>query len=145
MMAGRVKGFAPWKPQKRTELLLADIEAVLEEYDEYLPLTIRQVFYRLVSKGYPKSENFYATAQEACNRARRAGRIPFDAIRDDGVSQLGGESSSWCYESPQAYYETHDELYNHYMRSWHADQPVYVAVLCEAAGMVPMLERAARP
>ena len=78
------------------------------------------------------------------NRARRASRIPFDAIRDDGVSRLGGESSSWCYESPQEYYETHDELYNHYMRSWHADQPASVAVLCEAAGMVPMLERAVR-
>jgi hypothetical protein len=39
-MPGRVKGFAPWRPQKRTEPLLADIEAVLEEYREYLPLTV---------------------------------------------------------------------------------------------------------
>jgi hypothetical protein len=139
-MAGRVKGFAPWRPQKRTEPLLADIEAVLEEYEEYLPLTVRQVFYRLVGKGYPKSENFYATVQEVCNRARRSGRISFYAIRDDGVSQRGGEGTT--YESPQEYYETHEELYNYYERSWHADQPAYVAVLCEASGMVPMLENA---
>ena len=84
-MTGRVKGFAAWKPQKRTQPLLADIEGVLEEYREYLPLTIRQIFYRLVGSGYPKSENFYATVQEVCNRARSSGRIPFDAIRDDGV------------------------------------------------------------
>jgi hypothetical protein len=98
-MAGRVKGFAPWKPQKRTAALLEYIEAVLEEYEEHLPLTIRQVFYRLVGKGYPKTENFYATVQETCNRARRCGRLDFDAIRDDGVSRLGGEPGEG-YESP---------------------------------------------
>jgi hypothetical protein len=142
MMAGRVKGFAPWKPQKQTELLLADIELVLEEYKAYLPLTIRQVFYRLVGKGHPKTENFYDSVQEACNRARRSERISFDAIRDDGVSRLGGET--FTYESPQEYYETHDELFNAYRRSWHADQSAYVAVLCEATGMVPMLGGAVR-
>lgn len=92
-MPGRVKGFAPWRPQKRTQALLEDIEVVLEEYEAYLPLTIRQVFYRLVGKGHPKTENFYASVQEACNRARRSERISFDAIRDDGVSRLAGKRS----------------------------------------------------
>ena len=50
----------------------------------------------------------------------------------------------FTYESPQEYYETHDELINAYRRSWHADQPAYVAVSCEAAGMVPMLGGAVR-
>jgi hypothetical protein len=88
MMAGRAKGFADWNPQRRTLPVLADIDGVLEEYREYLPLTVRQVFYRLVGRGYPKTENFYATVQEVCNRARRSGRIRFNAIRDDGVSRL---------------------------------------------------------
>jgi hypothetical protein len=140
MMTGRVKGFAPWKPQKRTEPLLADIAAVLDEYREYLPLTVRQVFYRLVGKGYPKTENFYASVGDICNRARRSGRIPFWAIRDDGVSRQGGESLT--YTSPEEFYADHDELVNYYERSWHADQPAHVAVLCEAAGMVPLLGRA---
>ncbi len=43
----RVKGFAPWRPQKKTEALLEDVLGVLDEYREYLPLTVRQVFYRL--------------------------------------------------------------------------------------------------
>jgi hypothetical protein len=141
-LAGRVKGFAPWKPQKRTEPLLADIAVVLEEYREYLPLTVRQVFYRLVGKGYPKTENFYATVQEVCNRARRSGRIRFESIRDDGVSRQGGES--YTYASPEDFYADQSKIYNYYERSWHADQPAYVQVLCEAAGMVPMLERAVR-
>jgi|SRR5829696_1419486 len=137
----RVKGFASWNPQRRTEGILLDIQAVLDEYSDYLPLTIRQVFYRLVGKGYPKSEHFYATVQEICNRGRRVGRIPFDAIRDDGVSRLGGEPGEG-YESPEEYYASHDELPNRFWRSWHTEQPAYVAVLCEASGMVPMLERA---
>jgi hypothetical protein len=141
-MAGRAKGFASLSLDKQiTRERLAAVEEVLEEYRSYLPLTVRQVFYRLVGKGYPKTENFYDSIQEFCNRARRGGHIPFSAIRDDGVSRQGGETSL-CYESPQEYYASEEELYNHYHRSWHADQPAYVAVLCEAAGMVPMLEHA---
>jgi hypothetical protein len=141
-MVKRAKGFAPWRPQKRTEALLADIEAVLEEYRSYLPLTVRQIFYRLVAKGYPKSESFYKTSvSDVCARARRSGRISFSAIRDDGVSRRGGETLL-CYQSPQEYYASKEELYNHYHRSWHADQPAHVSVLCEAEGMVPMIGRA---
>ena len=47
-----MKGFAPWKPQKRTEPLVRDMEGVIAEYCRYLPLTVRQVFYRL--KGLPQ-------------------------------------------------------------------------------------------
>jgi len=142
-MAGRVKGFAPWNPQKKTAPLLEDIERVLEEYRMYLPMTVRQVFYRLVGKGYTKSESFYDSVQELCNRARRAGRIRFTSIRDDGVSRQGGERLT--YDSPQEYYEDNEELCNTYKRSWHADQSAFVQVLCEASGMVPMLEHAVRP
>jgi hypothetical protein len=109
-VTGRVKGFAAWRPHKKTEALLVDIERVLEEYRAYLPMTVRQVFYRLVGKGYPKSESFYDKVLEACLRARRSRRISFAAIRDDGVSRLGGESGT--YESPQEYYERHEEISN---------------------------------
>jgi hypothetical protein len=55
----------------------------------------------------------------------------------------GGGEIYASYESPDDYYRSHDELYNRYQRSWHAEQPAHVAVLCEAAGMVPMLARVA--
>jgi hypothetical protein len=136
----RVKGFADWNPQRKTRGLLADIDVVLEEYSRYLPLTIRQVFYRLVGKGYPKTENFYATVQEVTNRARRSGRLPFSSIRDDGVSRRGGERLT--YGSPERYYKIHETIHNLYRRSWHDDQPTFVRLLSEASGMVPMLEGA---
>jgi hypothetical protein len=124
----------------KTAPLLADIHSVLEEYQAYLPLTIRQVFYRLVGRGYTKSEDFYNQVKEVCNRGRRSRRISFHAIRDDGISHQGGDD--YGYDSPEDYYETIETISNYYSRSWHADQPAFVQVLCEAAGMVPMLESA---
>jgi hypothetical protein len=63
------------------------VQAVLDEYSAYLPLTVRQIFYRLVSvHGYEKTERAYDRLGEHLNRARRAGLIPFEAIRDDGIT-----------------------------------------------------------
>jgi hypothetical protein len=57
---GRARGYiAAYQPQARTRVLLDDAAAVLNEYREYWPLTIRQIFYRLVgTKDYPKTETF---------------------------------------------------------------------------------------
>lgn len=50
----QVRGFAPWCPRQKTLLLLGQVNEVLDEYHFHLPLTIRQVFYRLVGRfGYP--------------------------------------------------------------------------------------------
>jgi len=44
----RVKGYAAWRPQAATYKIIEDIEKAIEQYREHLPLTIRQIFYRLV-------------------------------------------------------------------------------------------------
>lgn len=139
-MSGRPKGFAPWKPRKKTLELLAEVHEVRGEYRAYLPLTVQQVYYRLTARGHPKTRKFYGQVQELCARARRSGLIDFADIRDDGVSRHGGEF--YCYTSPEHYYRLNSELYNHYERSWHADQPSFVVVLCEAEGMLPLVGRA---
>src|SRR6476659_7723521 len=83
----RVRGLAPWQPQRKTRILLGSVQTVLDEYLEYLPLTVRQVFYRLVgAHGYDKTEKAYANLCEHLNRARRASLIPFETIRDDGTT-----------------------------------------------------------
>lgn len=132
----RVRGFAPWQPRAETRVLLAMIGTVLEEYAAYLPLTIRQVFYRLVgAHAFPKTEQAYDRLCEAINRARRAGLIAMDAIRDDG--------GRW--ERPQVW-DSAIDLLNH-IRSYHlrldrtAGQAARLVVWCEAAGMVPQLAR----
>ena len=50
-------------------------------------MTLRQLFYRLVgAHDYPKEEQAYRNLSETINRARRSGRISWEAIRDDGIA-----------------------------------------------------------
>lgn len=82
----RPRGFAPWAPRAESRALVAEVLDVLDEYADYLPLTLRQVFYRLVgTRGYPKDEKAYDRLTRVLDRARRAGLVPFDVIRDDGM------------------------------------------------------------
>ena len=81
----RPRGFVDWKPQAATLARLGQVQDVLNEYADYLPLTVRQIFYRLVgAHNYDKTEKAYESLGEALNRARRAEVVPMDAIRDGG-------------------------------------------------------------
>ncbi|MFC1609978.1 hypothetical protein ACFL6C_03390 [Myxococcota bacterium] len=136
----RVRGLANWNPQPKTRRLLAQVQGVLDEYADHLPLTCRQIFYRLVgAHGYPKDERAYNRLLEALNRARRAGLVPFDLIRDDGVMAklpmgFHGLADFWGAVRHTAEGYRRDRL---------ADQPVACEVWVEAAGMVPQAVRVA--
>ena len=78
----RARGFAPWQPRGPSQELLEQVRAVFGEYEDYLPLTIRQVFYRLVGKfEYEKTEQAYKRLVEHLSRARRARLIPWTTFR----------------------------------------------------------------
>ena len=140
-MAKRPRGFiAGYQPRGSNVELLAAVQDVLDEYRDQLPLTCRQIFYRLVGKlNYEKTEQAYKRLTEMLVLARRGGAIPFDHIRDDGSHvaapplfdsrldwlQAMQRSARWMRLSP-----------------WQS-QPRYVEVICEAGGMVPMLARVA--
>lgn len=136
----RPRGFAPWTPRPESLELVEAVRGVLSEYAAFLPLTIRQVFYRLVGTvGYPKDENAYARLCETMNRARRAGVLPFDAIRDDGVSRhdvqyWGGVEGfkASVARTAQAFRLDRQE-----------GQASRLLLLCEAGGMAPMLAQVA--
>jgi len=138
----RPRGFAPWSPQAATLELLNQVRAVLAEYENYLPLTIRQIFYRLVgAHGYEKTEQAYARLCEHLNRARRGRLIAMDVIRDDGgvveaPDDWTGTGQFWATVHAMAKKFTLD----------HSDgQSTRLVVICEAAGMVPQLGRVANP
>src|SRR5215831_21247535 len=85
----RPRAFALWSPRQDTLELIARVNAVLGEYQDHLPLTLRQIFYRLVgAHGYEKTERAYERLGEHLVRARRARLIPMEAIRDDGGSVI---------------------------------------------------------
>jgi hypothetical protein len=117
---------------------------VLEEYRDYLPLTLRQLLYRLVGLGQiEKTEAAYERLCEHVGRARRARVIPMDAIRDDGVS--GSLSTGGGYASPEQWIKGLIDRTDYYFRDRQEGQERRLLVWCEAGGMVPQLQRVARP
>ena len=141
--ARRVRGFAPWSPQGTTLQLLDQVRGVLGEYEDYLPLTIRQIFYRLVgAHDYEKTERAYARLCEHLNRARRARLIPMDAIRDDS----GTISEPSNCDSIEQFMTAIRSMAAVLKLDRSAGQKKHrLVVTCEAAGMVPQLERVAHP
>lgn len=138
----RPRGFAAWNPRAEARALVEDVQRVLDEYWQHLPLTARQVFYRLVAtRGFDKTEAAYSRLCETLNRARRAGLIAFEDIRDDGTSR---------YENPffadaMAFYSEVQEQAAQFQLDRQRGQRRRLWLLCEAGGMAPMLARAAAP
>jgi hypothetical protein len=118
------------------------VRRVLEEYRVHLPLTIRQVFYRLVAlEVLGKTERDYKALAEKVGRARRAGLVPFDAIRDDGLTLREG----YDFRDLAAAFDYFDKLAAGARFDLQAGQPRRLVLWCEAAGMVPQLVRVGSP
>ena len=139
----RPRGFADWKPREETNDLLEVVRAVLIEYHDYLPLTLRQVFYRLVgAHGYDKTEKAYKNLGEVLNRARRARLIDMGAIRDDGLMR----KDPFAFEEgiPQ-FKATVRDMVSGYRLDRTEGQETKLMLWCEAAGMVLQIQRVADP
>ncbi|WP_241524153.1 hypothetical protein [Oceaniglobus indicus] len=131
-----------YKPSAKTRALLDQAQDVLDEYRRFWPLTCRQIFYRMVgAHGYDKTEAAYGRLCHHLANARRGKIIPFDAIRDDGVT-------TWTMD----HFDDRDDFLRHvrelgerYTRNKLTAQGVHIEVWCEAAGMSPQLFRVAEP
>jgi hypothetical protein len=141
----RPKGYIKWEPTPAVAAVVHQVQAVLNEYRGFGPMTVRQVFYRLVGQyGYPKDERAYKRLGEYLVRARRAQLIGFDRIRDDGTvtHSAGGGSNRravWEYLTdivgrPQDFLRL----------DRNSGQPYHLELWCEAAGMAPMLAQMVR-
>jgi hypothetical protein len=138
----RPRGFIEWSPRADTKVLLDQVQTVLDEYQEHLPLTIRQIFYRLVgAHGYEKTEHAYERLAEHLSNARRARIIPMEVIRDDGGTVL--KPNSW--DSGEQFLAAVRRQASLLMLDRSARQKTRLVVFCEAGGMVPQLARVANP
>ena len=55
-----VHGLAPWDPAPDSIELVEQVNEILTDYADYLPMTGRQIFYRMVAtNGYGKTEKAY--------------------------------------------------------------------------------------
>ena len=140
-MSKRPRGFiSGYAPRGANVALLQAVRDILDEYHDQLPLTCRQIFYRLVGKlSYEKTEQAYKRLTEMLVLARRGGAIPFDHIRDDGNSV----QAPALYESRLDWLQTMQRSAKWMRISPWVAQPRYIEVICEAGGMVPMLARVA--
>jgi hypothetical protein len=136
----RPRGFLPdYKPYAKTRVLLEQVLEVIETYAAELPLTARQIFYRLVATVvYPKTENAYERLQDHLANFRRAGLVGFEVIRDDGATV----EAPFEYASPEEFLRIAEELAREGQGVRLAGQPRWVEVWCEAGGMAPQLGRA---
>ena len=131
-----------WRPQRATLDLLEQVAHVLAEYSDHLPLTLRQVFYRLVAEhGFDKTERSYERLLDAMGNARRAGIIPFDSIRDDGITDV----SPNAFDGKDHFLEVVQGAASRFRLNRQVGQAATIEVWCEAAGMVPQLVRVADP
>jgi hypothetical protein len=139
-MTKRPRGFiADWKPRPKSESRLAVIDTILDEQGDHLPLTIRQIFYMLIAKGeIEKTANEYNNLIELLGRARRAQRISFDAIRDDGPSEVVPS----YYDSAEGFWRTVRYTARTFRLDRQDGQDRHLIVWCETAGMVPQLASA---
>jgi hypothetical protein len=136
----RPKGYADWRPQTKTRILLEQVEDVLREYEDHLPLTVRQIFYRLVAAfDYDKTDRAYDRLGEVLVRARRGRLIPFEWIRDDGVTTCHYE---W-FSGIESFWNDSVRRAHHYRRDRQAGQDYRIELWCEAAGMLPQLAQVA--
>lgn len=136
------QGFASWRPTGESREILALIQQVLEDYKDYLPMTGRQIFYRMVGAyGYAKSEAAANRVYNVLGRARRAMLIPFNAVRDGGGSKV----IPLTYDDAAAFWEKVRDDRRHFSRDRQAGQDVRIELFCEAPGMMPQLQAVAFP
>lgn len=140
---GRNRGYIEnYNPQAKTRELLEQAQAVLDEYRQYWPLTCRQIFYRMVgAHGYDKTEAAYGRLCHHLANARRGRMIPFDAIRDDGVTT----KYNLHWDDKDAFLAHLRYISRNYKRDKLAGQEYHIEVWCEAAGMLPQLHETASP
>lgn len=143
-------GYTPYKPSDDTRYWLECTREILSEYQAELPLTVRQIFYRLVaSYGYDKTEKAYSRLASILTRARRATvlrtgdcpKIPFTAIRDDKLRSQQG----YFYEDAEDFARGVREAADSYRLDRQEGQPRRLEMWCEAQGMMPVLTGIAQP
>jgi hypothetical protein len=141
----RDKGYVrDWRPHGKTRRLLGQVEEIFGLYADYLPLTLRQIFYVLVGRyAFEKTERAYGGLTETLVTARRTGRIDWRNLRDDTLTVI----------PPYKRFATERSFFNwlgrEHVENFEIDptigQTVALDVVCEAAGMTRQLERVADP
>ena len=123
-----------------TRVLLDQVQAVLDEYAEHLPLTNRQIFYRLVgAHGYPKTR---ASLQQPLRDAAKGSPLAHDSVcRHPRRRRHAQHELSDATTGVEDFLETtrRRRAEDYPARPAAKDQAARLMLWCEAGGMVPQL------
>lgn len=116
---------------KKTSKLIAAAHAVLKVEQ---PMTLRQLFYRLVSAEIVNNaRSDYQKLSRITSRARERGEIPFEWI----VDRSRPEIEPYVFDNPQQYLKS---VSHGYARDHWQDQPAYVEIWTEKDSLTGSIE-----
>lgn len=115
--------------------MLIAVDAALDRYRDHLPVSLRQLFYVLLSDAVLEKT---VRMCEYVGMARRSGRIPWDVIRDDTQIAVDVPPS---FTGPEDFRTAVNAAVDDYRVDRQAGQPVRLELWCETVGMVPQLVR----
>lgn len=125
--------------QAKSLELIEKVNSIIAEYDaQGYELTLRQVYYQLVARGYiPNNERSYKNVGNLINDGRLAGLIDWFAIVDRTRNLRG--NSHW--ESPESVINS--ARYSYMLDRWKS-QPNYVEVWVEKDALVGIVGQICR-
>ena len=138
----------------RPSVLIPVAQEILKEYNSRI--TIRLLFYRLVSKGViPNSESSYTMLIQRMIVARRDGRIPYEVFEDRTRHSVESELPNFTtekaedilangidvYENAEEYAlaQLKNSFWKYELPYWH-EQPYYVEVWLEKEALANLFE-----
>ena len=114
---------------------------VLKEFEKYLPLTLRQIYYQLVGKGLiPNDQKEYRKLSRVLTKARLAGLVPWAAMEDRARSML--HSGGW-YDHDAFIDRTAEVLLTGYRRDLLQDQEYALEIWVEKDALSRIVHKVA--
>lgn len=130
-----------WTEHQREKL--SQVKTVLEELEAYKPLTLRQVYYQLVGKGYIENTvSQYGMLSRLLKYARLSGEIAWDEIEDRvrAYHDLTGWPAAEDYVEAAA-----RQFLSGYRRDLLQGQDVYLELWIEKDALSSIFTKAAMP
>lgn len=134
-----------WNRNNLGARIVRRVVEILQDLQDYLPLTLRQIHYQLVAAnapGYANTQNKYKQLSAWLYAARVDGLIPWEAMTDRArpFSDLSGFSDS------SAYLRTYlDHIRDHYTRDLMQNQAERLEIWTEKDALAAVLTRFAEP
>ena len=130
-----------WTAKQRDRLI--QVQAVLDEFDAYKPLTLRQIFYQLVGKEFiENTTSQYNMLSNLLKWARLDGFVPWDSIED----RVRAYHCADGWPDVKGYVEAEMEnAYDRYRHDLLQSQEKYLEIWLEKDALSSLFQRVARP